>query len=229
MASVISRFSTSAWKNGHSAYSRRSQSSRSPSSPKAAKPLPQPYQAGSRQRFCVQENTHGIARSACSWPVETVSGRTAGREPISSSASSRTGVKSRKNGRNSVVLPDERAVGAVGRAGDLLDRVAGALVRRLERNRLREGGQEGRGERGLEIPLGEPGQPVLEGDRLALLGQLEAAVDRAGRLREDRRVGRAAAAPGAAAAAVEDGQLDAALGRRRAAAPPGRGRSPTAR
>ena len=58
-----------------------------------------------------------------------------------------------------------------------------------------------------------PGEAVLERDRLALLRQLQAAVDRAGRLGEDARVRRPAAPAGRAAAAVEDRQLDVPLGR----------------
>ena len=67
--------------------------------------------------------------------------------------------------------------------------------------------------RRLEVPPREPRQAVLERDRLALLGELEPAVDRVRRLREDRRVRRAAAPPRATAPAVEDRQLDAALAR----------------
>ena len=71
-----------------------------------AKAVPQPYHAGSRQRFCVHAKTQGIARSE---PRSSPpSGRRAGREPISSSASSSTGVKLRKNGTKALVLPDER-------------------------------------------------------------------------------------------------------------------------
>ena len=80
--------------------------------------------------------------------------------------------------------------------------------------RLREGGQQRRGDGRLEVPLGKPGQAVLEGDRLALLGQLEPALDRAGRLREHRGVCRSSAPAGRAAAAVEDRQLGVALGRK---------------
>ena len=64
--------------------------------------MPQPYQAGSRQRFCVHAKTHGIARSASSSLRPAASGRETGREPISSSASSSTGVKLRKKGGNAV-------------------------------------------------------------------------------------------------------------------------------
>ena len=50
---------------------------------------------------------------------------------------------------------------------------------------------------------------VVGGDDLALLGELEPAVDRAGRLAEDGPVRRSAAPPDRAAATVEQRQLDA--------------------
>ena len=61
----------------------------------------------------------------------------------------------------------------------------------------------------------EAGQAVLVRDRLALLGHLQAAGRMAGRLRQDRRMRRTAATAGAAAAAVEDGELDCPLGGQR--------------
>ena len=61
----------------------------------------------------------------------------------------------------------------------------------------------------LEVPPGDRRVGVVGGDDLALLGQLEPAVDRARRLAEDRPVRRAAAAPDGPAAAVEQRQLDA--------------------
>src|SRR3954466_16359971 len=90
-ASVISRFSTSERKNGQPRYRRRSSSQSA-----AANAVPHPYQAGSRQRFCVHANTHGIARSDARYSAP--SGRREGREPMLSSASSSTGVNERKNG-----------------------------------------------------------------------------------------------------------------------------------
>ena len=72
---------------------------------------------------------------------------------------------------------------------------------------MRERGEQGRGESRLEVPLGEAGKAVLEGDRLALLRQLQPARRLSGRLREDGGVRGAAAPPGATAAAVEDRQL----------------------
>jgi hypothetical protein len=52
---------------------------------------------------------------------------------------------------------------------------------------------------------------VLRRDHLALLGQAELPVHRAGRLREDRLVARPAAASDRAAAAVEQAQRDAVV------------------
>src|SRR4029077_10318303 len=68
----------------------------------------------------------------------------------------------------------------------------------------------GRGSRGCGVPVREPRQAVLERDRLALLGELQAAGRLALRLRGDRLVRRSAPPAGAAPAAVEDGQLDTA-------------------
>ena len=58
-------------------------------------------------------------------------------------------------------------------------------------------------------PHRDVGQAELRLDHLALLGHAQPAVDRTRRLRPDREVGRAAAAADAAAAAVEQRQLDA--------------------
>ena len=84
------------------------------------------------------------------------------------------------------------------------------------RQPLRVRGEQRARERRLEVPAREPFEAVLERDRLALLGQLHAPRRMPRGLRRDRRVRRSAAAPGAAAAAVEDRQLDAVpLGDRR--------------
>ena len=55
----------------------------------------------------------------------------------------------------------------------------------------------------LQVAPGQVRVGVARGDRLALLGQAQAAADRLRRLREDRAVGGAAAAADRAAAAVE--------------------------
>jgi hypothetical protein len=61
------------------------------------------------------------------------------------------------------------------------------------------------------MPMGQIGIAVLRGDRLALLGQAEAASDRAGRLRANGAVGWPAAARYRSTAPVEQRQLDAIL------------------
>ena len=84
----------------------------------------------------------------------------------------------------------------------------------------------------LEVAPGDGRVGVVRGDDLALLGELEPAVDRARRAAEDRPVRRPAAAPDGAAAAVEQRQLDAVLARDRderllgAMEHPGRGEEP---
>ena len=99
---------------------------------------------------------------------------------------------------------------------------------------LRRRGEQDGARHLLEVAAGDGRVGVVGGDDLALLGQLEPRVDRARRLAEDRPVGRAAAAPERAAAAVEQGQLDAALAGHRGQRRPGPGgasrrppRSPT--
>src|SRR4029078_6613558 len=87
----ISRFSTRARKKGQSRKRVRSSVGGTPSSP-----LPAPSQAGTMQRVWVHANTQGMARGDSSSPAPEASGRDAGREPISRSESSSTGVKARK-------------------------------------------------------------------------------------------------------------------------------------
>ncbi len=81
---------------------------------------------------------------------------------------------------------------------------------RLHAGDTRERGEQRRRQRPLELPVRQAGQPVAERDRLALLRQLQPARRMRGRLGEDRRVRRPAAASCAAAAPVEDRQLDPA-------------------
>ena len=97
--------------------------------------------------------------------------------------------------REAGVLPDERAVGRLGErptspSRSPRARPSGGSVRAT----LGERREQRRGERRLEVAVREPGQAVLERDRLALLGQLEPAGRVPGRLREDRGVRRPAAA-----------------------------------
>ena len=155
--------------------------------PYAGKAVPHPNHAGSRQRFCVHANTHGIARSASSSPSPPPRAATTGREPISSSASSSTGVKLRK--KRGKPGPPRRARGRPPCAETRRARSSCPARPRSAAPSPRRGkrGQQRRRDRRLEVALREPGQAVLEGDRLTLLGQLEPAVDRAWRLREDRR------------------------------------------
>ena len=178
------------------------------------------------QRVCVHANTHGIARSASSSPAPAASGRDAGREPISSSVSSSSGVKRPQEARQLRVVPDDRPVE---RAAPPRRRPRSSRARRPAPRATRSGtrGEERRRDGGLEVPPREPGEAVLERDRLPLLGHLQPTVDRVRRLGEDRGVRRPAAAPGAPAAAVEDRQLDAALSREPRERAPARGRSPT--
>ena len=86
--------------------------------------------------------------------------------------------------------------------------------RRATRRRARRRRRQRRVERGgrvdLERPQREPRQAELRLDHLALLGDAQPAVDRSGRLRLDGQIRRPAAAADAAAAAVEQRQLDAA-------------------
>ena len=63
--------------------------------------------------------------------------------------------------------------------------VAGCAVRQRRFQHCRQGQ--------VEVALGQPGQSVLVGYDLALLGDLDRTVDDPGRLGEDRRIGRAAA------------------------------------
>ena len=178
--------------------------------PYAAKAAPQPYQAGRRQRFCVQANTQGIARSASSSPVAAASGREAGRDPIFSSASSSTGVKLRKNaGKADRPRPGPGASMAPRRpARPSCPGRRRSVVRARRRQGTRSAPSPRRPPRG-SVPRAR--KPVLERDRLALLGQLQATVDGAARLREDAGMGRAAAPARRAAAPVEDRQRDATV------------------
>ena len=147
-------------------------------------------------------------------PRSTAAARAASRAPAAPSSS--TGVNARKNGTNARVLVHQRAIGRESRpprarpcssrppGGGTLPSASGKAASSVA------------GDGGLEVAVREPRQAVLVRDRLALLGQLEAPGRMARRLREDRRVGRPAAAPGAAAAAMEDRELD--VGARRASA-----------
>ena len=118
------------------------------------------------------------------------SGRDTGREP---SVEQRELVERRERAQEARAAPG-RPTRPRGRARAAARETASIVSRApsgASADPVRERGEERRGDRGLEVPPREPGQPVLERDRLALLGELEAAVDRVRRLGEDRRVGRA--------------------------------------
>ena len=162
------------------------------------------------QRVCVQAKTQGIARSAVSSSRPPASGRLArARAEVEERELVERGERAEEAGER-LVLPHDGAIVGMGDARHELDRLAGP-VRRFAHHAVRERGQQRPGEGSLEVSSCEAREPVLERDRLPLLRELEAATDRVRRLREDRGVRRTAAATGAAAAAVEDRQLDVAL------------------
>ncbi len=105
------------------------------------------------------------------------------------------------------VGPHQRPVGPLRLPGRVGHHVAAEGRGRRARD-VREGREQRRRQRGFEVAIGEPGQAVLERDRFALLGQLQTPGRVAGGLRQDGRVRRSAAASGASAAAVEDGEFD---------------------
>ena len=198
----------------------------------AASPLPSPYQPGRLTRVIDQAKTHGMAR------------RSSRLRPDSDPLRPR---RARPEPQVGQQVQRARHREEVGEAGLLDERAEGppATPRRRRRRRPRTaprarrgrcacaggvGEQDGGGD-ALEVLLGDPHVGVAGEDHLALLGDLEPAVDRAGRLGRDGPVQRTAAAAERTAAAVEEGQLDAVpLAPRRPAPPgPGAGRAwPTA-
>ena len=80
-------------------------------------------------------------------------------------------------------------------------------------DRRRRGGEHHRTGHALELARGDPAQPVLLVDDLALLGGAQHAGHAAARRRQHRVVRLAAAAADRAAAAVKEGEGDAALAR----------------
>ena len=101
----------------------------------------------------------------------------------------------------------EGAVATFRQLGEVVEGRALLLRRRVGRyfGKRRE---QRPGQRRLEVAVREPGEAVLERDRLALLGQLQPPGRVAGGLRENRGVRRPAAPARAPAAPVEDRQLD---------------------
>ncbi len=112
------------------------------------------------------------------------------------------------------VVVDERSIGRSRGVGQLLQQ-GRALDEGPGCSRvvLRRRGDEGGARQLLQMAPGDRRVRVVRGDDLALLGELEAAIDRARRAAEDRAVRRAPAAADGAAAAVEERQLDAPVAR----------------
>ena len=107
-------------------------------------------------------------------------------------------------------VPDERSVGGPGDGGELRHggRAARGRVRGLTLV-LGRGGQERGGSHLLEVSPGDGDVGEVGRDDLPLLGELEAAVHRPRGLREDRAVGRPAAAPDGATPTMEQRERDA--------------------
>ena len=74
---------------------------------------------------------------------------------------------------------------------------------------MQQGRFQDRRQADLEISKRQLGEPVLVGNDLALLGELELGIDRAECLGHDGVSGRTASPAHRAAAAVEEAQLDA--------------------
>ena len=110
--------------------------------------------------------------------------------------------------RGQVGVLDELAVGGVGGVGDgVHGRVpAGQGLVGLAGGGVQGGGLEGGGDGQFQVLPGQRRDEVLVGDDLALLGDLDLALEGAPGLGEDRVVRGAAAAADGAAAAVEEAQ-----------------------
>jgi hypothetical protein len=76
---------------------------------------------------------------------------------------------------------------------------------------VQQGGLQDRGEGQLQVAGGDSGQPVLVRDHLALLGDLDRAVDRAERLGHDRLMGGTSTPSDGPTPTVEEAQGDAVL------------------
>ena len=108
------------------------------------------------------------------------------------------------------IVEDERSVGLPRRGGQLVEDRPAARLGHLERRGMvvRRRPNDGR-RQSVEMADRDPGIGVVLGDHLALLGDLETAVESTRREAEDRPVGRPAAAPDRPAATMEEGQLHA--------------------
>ena len=172
--------------------------------------VPTPYQAGSRQRFCVHENTHGIARSPDSSPP-----------PAGPSRRPRADLEQRElvDRREAVEERRERLVVHERRVGLVRARARAPASRSRPRRAATVLATSGNDASSVaasacsRLRRARPGRPYLN----AIVSPCSVMRRRAGAVRrglgEDRAVRRAAAAAGAAAAAVEDRQLDRVLGR----------------
>ena len=170
-------------------------------------PVPRPYQPGRLIRDCDHANVQGIAREGRRSTARRrapARPRAAGRDPRRRSDSSAIGVMSRKNAANA---------GSSWTSARYARRDVSASSARIGAA-TRERGRGGRvvlGRRGdqhgprqlLEVAPRDGRIRVVGGDDLALLGELEPAVDRPRRLAQDRPIGGPAAPADGAATAVE--------------------------
>ena len=208
-------------KNGH----RRTSSAAARRSPRSQRLL-----AARRRRRAMRRAAAGSAsrrtatgsRAGTRRPLAPL--RRAGRLPMLS-APARPPAWRRGSSRGSAGARRRRRDSAARRAASRSMRapLGGRRLRRRERR------VERRRRVDLQRAHGDVDQAELRLDHLALLGDAQAAVDRARRLRPDREVGRPAAAADTAAAAVEQRQLDAVPRGTRRRSPPARGRAPTRR
>ena len=106
-------------------------------------------------------------------------------------------------------LVDQRPIGAVGVRGQLLHRFDEFRARRRFL-RMQQRDLQHRRDQVVEVLPAKLGIEIFAGDDLALLGDADAGLHGAGRLRQDGVVARAAAAADRPAAAVEQPQADLA-------------------
>ena len=182
-----------------------------------------PSHEGSINRVCVQANCHGIARRL-STPLPGV--RRAGRLPMLTSVELGLGcgrAEIRNESRDLRTPPIDRSP-----ARDSRLRPCSApfgLRRRPRRHRRLERG----GRVHLERADGDVDEPELGLNHLSLLGRAQRSTHRAGRLRLNRQIRRAAAAADAAAAPMEQRQSHVRTSRTQRRPPPVRGKAPSRR
>ena len=221
-------FDSTLRKNGHCSCISRSSASALGVAARATSStaVPKPYQPGSISRHWPQLNTHGIARRS-SMRVR----RRARRRPAAdvelgdlgdrrrARGSTRRTRASRTRARDTRVsaMADSSSSARVELGGARSPMPLGVDEARLHR----------RGDERFEVAPAELRIGVLARDDLALLGDAQPAGHAARRLREDRLVRRAAAAPDGAAAAVEQPQLHAVRARTPRPAASRRGTAPS--